>query len=98
MNQILNLFLALPSLKSEATVANLRDIFTKLNEISKEMGPQSRLFFHHNNTTWDGLDPILEEETCAHLPRISDDVFRMVAFDVCEAALDKHDTFLEASI
>ena len=38
------------------------------------------------------------EETCAHILRISDDVFRMVSFEVCEAALDKHDDFLEARI
>ena len=31
-------------------------------------------------------------------PRISDDVFRMVLFDVLEASLDKHDGYLEAHL
>lgn len=31
-------------------------------------------------------------------PRISDDVFRMVQFDVLEASLDKHDHYLEAHL
>lgn len=68
-------------------MANLRRLYTELNKISKEQGPRflpTSLLQHY-----------LISSSSLMLLRVSDDVFRMVDFDLCEASLDKHDKFLE---